>query len=169
MDNKNKKVLFHNKRKFRVYKKGQVVYVDFGHQPPGVQGGIRPSVVVSRNESNHSYAPQITVCPLSSKLKDKRVHVRLQKNDVNGGHLKNESDVLTEDMQTVAKSAVRGSVGYVCEEKMKELDYALVLQLGLISVTAFDGMCLVTRLGYPAPVVYLSFFEPACPFRTWER
>ena len=120
MDSKNVAVSsYQNKKKYKVYKKGQVIYVDFGHQPPGVQGGIRPSVVVSRNESNHSFAPQITVCPLSSKLKDKKVHVRLQKNDVNGYHLKSESDILPEDMQTVAKSAVRGAIGYVCEEKMK--------------------------------------------------
>lgn len=133
MDSKNIAVSsYQNKKKYKVYKKGQVIYVDFGHQPPGVQGGIRPSVVVSRNESNHSFAPQITVCPLSSKLKDKKVHVRLQKNDVNGYHLKSESDILPEDMQTVAKSAVRGAIGYVCEEKMKELDYALALQLGLL-------------------------------------
>ena len=132
MDNNNKGVSSYNKKKYRIYRKGQVIYVDFGTQPPGVQGGIRPSVVVSRNESNHSFAPQITVCPLTSKLKDKKIHVRLQKNDVNGYHLRNESDILTEDMQTVAKSAVRNVIGYVCEEKMKELDYALALQLGLI-------------------------------------
>ena len=127
------------KRRYKSYRKGQVLYVDFGHQPPGVQGGIRPSVVVSRDESNHPFAPQITVCPLSSKLKDKKVHVRLQRNDVNGYHLKNESDVLPEDMQTVPKAAVRGSIGFVCEEKMKELNYALSLQLGLITEEVCRG------------------------------
>lgn len=120
-----------NKTRYKVYKKGQVLYVDFGHRPPGVQGGIRPSVVVSRNESNHMYAPQITVCPLSSKLKYNKVHVRLQKEDVNGYHLRSESDILPEDMQTVAKNSVRGAIGYVSEAKMKELDIALALQLGL--------------------------------------
>ena len=132
MDINNKGVSSYYKRKYKVYKKGQVVFVDFGHQPPGVQGGIRPSVVVSRNESNHLFAPQITVCPLSSKLKDKKVHVRLQKDDVSGYHLKSESDILPEDMQTVSKNAVRGSIGFVCDEKMKELDQALAIQLGLI-------------------------------------
>lgn len=117
--------------KFKVYKKGQVLYVDFGHKPSGVQGGIRPSVVVSRNESNHAHAPQITVCPLSSKLKDKKVHVRLKRYDVNGYHLNKESDILPEDMQTVAKTAVRGAIGYLSEEKMDELNAALILQLGL--------------------------------------
>ena len=105
--------------------------MDFGPQPPGVQGGIRPSVVVSRNESNHAYAPQITVCPLSSKLKDKKVHVRLKPHDVNGYHLKKESDILPEDVQTVPKKVVRGSIGYVNEEKMQELNQALKIQFGL--------------------------------------
>ena len=49
------------KNYFREYKRGQVVYVDFGFQPNGVQGFIRPAVVVSCDASNHSRAPQVTV------------------------------------------------------------------------------------------------------------
>lgn len=36
----------------------------------GVQGGIRPGIVVSCDASNHGGAPQISVVPLSSKLKE---------------------------------------------------------------------------------------------------
>ena len=32
-----KKEVMVKKRTYKTYKKGQVVYVDFGHQPPGVQ------------------------------------------------------------------------------------------------------------------------------------
>lgn len=63
------------KKKYKPYKRGQVVYVDFGWKPEGVQCFIRPAVIVSSNQSNHNNAPQITVCPLSSKLKDIDVHV----------------------------------------------------------------------------------------------
>ena len=41
-----------SKRTYREYKKGQVVYVDFGWQPPGIQGLLRPAVVVSADSSN---------------------------------------------------------------------------------------------------------------------
>ena len=44
-------------------------------QEVGCQGFIRPAVVVSADASNHCRAPQVTVCPLSSKLKDNKVHL----------------------------------------------------------------------------------------------
>lgn len=123
-----------DKRFYKEYKKGQVIYADFGRRPPGVEGGIRPCVVVSRNASNHRRAPQITVCPLSSKLKDKLVHVRIKPFDVNGYHLKSVSDLLPEDMQTIPKSAVRGTVGYITVDSkiMDEIDKALIVQLDLL-------------------------------------
>ena len=102
-----------NKKKYDVFKKGQVIYADFGKKPPGVEGGLRPCVVVSCNESNHSRAPQITVCPLSSKIKKIPVHVVIQPLDVSGYHLRTVSDLLPEDIQTIPKLAVRGTIGFI--------------------------------------------------------
>lgn len=120
-----------NKRKYDVFKKGQVIYADFGKKPPGVEGGLRPCVVVSCNESNHSRAPQITVCPLSSKIKKIPVHVVIQPLDVSGYHLRTASDMLPEDIQTIPKSAVRGTIGFINKNVMEEIDRKLAMQLGL--------------------------------------
>ena len=46
-----------------------VVYADFGKNPHGIQGGIRPGIIISCDASNHDGAPQVSVVPLSSKLK----------------------------------------------------------------------------------------------------
>lgn len=121
------------KRFYRTYKRGEVVYVDFGWKPHGVEGSIRPAVVVSSNASNHKRAPQVTVCPLSTKLKDIRVHVKIHPLDVSGYHLRSVSDFMPEDIQTVSKSAIRGRVGYITVDSdiMNEIDRALVTQLGL--------------------------------------
>lgn len=123
-----------NRKIYKTYRKGQVVYADLGKRSPGVQAGLRPCVVVSRNESNHKYAPQITVCPLSTKLKYKKIHVHLKPFDVSGRHLKKESELLPEDVQTIPKSAVRWCVGYVNKKKMLEIDRVLVTQLGLLEL-----------------------------------
>lgn len=122
------------KRLYKEFKKGQVVYADFGNKALGVEGGIRPGVVVSRDESNHKRAPQITICPLSRKLKDKLVHVRINPRDVNGYHLKEVSDLLTEDIQTISKSAIRGTIGYITIESnvQEAIDRALIIQLDLL-------------------------------------
>lgn len=53
-----------NKKRYDKYKKFDVVYADFGRNPHGVQGGIRPGIVVSCDASNHGGAPQISVVPL---------------------------------------------------------------------------------------------------------
>ena len=119
--------------RYREYKRGQVVYVDFGFKPNGVQGFIRPAVVVSADASNHCRAPQVTVCPLSSKLKDIKVHVKINPLDVNGLHLQKISDFMPEDMQTVSKSAIRGHIGYitVASNVMDKIDESLITQLDL--------------------------------------
>ena len=70
-----------NRKDYGTYKRGDVVYVDFGSKPHGVEGGIRPGVIVSCDASNHSGAPMVTVCPLSSKLKDIPVHVQIKPED----------------------------------------------------------------------------------------
>ncbi len=116
------------------YKRGDVVYADFGHKPHGVEGGIRPCVIVSCNASNHDGAPMVTVCPLSSKLKAIPVHVQIKPNDVRGYRLKTISDFLPEDIQTVAKGAIRGKTGYIPVEAdvMEQIDRALIRQLNLM-------------------------------------
>lgn len=121
------------KNYFKEYKRGQVVYVDFGFKPNGVQGFIRPAVIVSCDASNHRRAPQVTVCPLSSKLKDIKVHVKIKPLDVNGLHLQKISDFMPEDMQTVSKNAIRGHIGYVTVSSnvMEEIDKSLLSQLAL--------------------------------------
>ncbi len=67
------------KRRYGKYNKFDVVYADFGKNPHGIQGGIRPGIIISCDASNHDGAPQVSVVPLSSKLKDIPVHVILAK------------------------------------------------------------------------------------------
>ena len=101
-----------------------------------MEGGIRPCVVVSCDESNHSGAPQITICPLSSKLKNIPVHVQIKPEDVKGYSLKTVSDLLPEDIQTIPKSAVMGELGYIesGSNVMGLINTALKMQLGLLHV-----------------------------------
>lgn len=124
------------KRSYGRYKRGDVVYADFGHKPHGVEGGLRPCVIVSCDASNHDGAPMVTVCPLSSNIKPIPVHVQVKPEDVKGYRLKTISDFMPEDIQTVAKGAIRGKTGYipVDTEVMEQIDRALIRQLNLMRV-----------------------------------
>ena len=102
----------------------------------GVQGGIRPGIVVSCDASNHGGAPQISVVPLSSKLKDNPVHVIVEPSEIRGYALSNRSDFMPEDIQTLNKGCVRFKSGYIPgESKIREaMDRAMIMQLNLLPV-----------------------------------
>ena len=125
-----------NKKRYDKYKKFDVVYADFGRNPHGVQGGIRPGIVVSCDASNHGGAPQISVVPLSSKLKDNPVHVIVEPSETRGYALNNRSDFMPEDIQTLNKGCVRFKSGYIPgESEIREaMDRAMIMQFNLLSV-----------------------------------
>lgn len=54
------------KRSYGEYNKFDVVYADFGRNPHGVEGGVRPGVIISCDAGNHDRAPQVSVVPLST-------------------------------------------------------------------------------------------------------
>lgn len=118
-----------NKKHYDKYKKFDVVYADFGRNPHGVQGGIRPGIVVSCDASNHGGAPQISVVPLSSKLKDNPVHVIVDPSEIRGYALSNRSDFMPEDIQTLNKGCVRFKSGYIPgESEIREaMDRAMII------------------------------------------
>lgn len=124
------------KREYKTYKKFDVVYADFGMNPNGVEGGMRPAVIVSIDASNHKHAPQIQVVPLSTKLKDIPVHVRITPQDINGYRLKATSDFLPENLQTLPKKCVRGKNGYIPKESgvREAIDRALIKQFDLLPI-----------------------------------
>ena len=130
-----------NKKEYKTYKRGQILYVDLGHKPEGVQGGLRPCVVVSNDASNHKYAPQITVCALTTKLKNNPVHVIVKPDDIKGYSLLKESDFLPEDITTVSKNKVCATMGYIPRnaEILNQINYVLAKQLGLLSVVGAKG------------------------------
>ena len=121
---------------FRRYRKGQVVYADLGNNPPGVESGIRPCIVISNTRSNHGFAPQVTVCPMTTKFKQNPVHVTIRPQDVSGFSLKQDSQLLPEQCKTIPKNRIRGCVGYTEDdsEMRYELDMALIREYDLLSV-----------------------------------
>lgn len=122
-----------NKRSYGKYNKFDVVYVDFGRNPHGVEGGVRPAVIVSCDASNHEHAPQISVVPLSTKLKDIPVHVQIKPEDVRGYGLRRTSDFMPEDAQTLAKCCIRGKSGYIPKdsEVRESINRAMIMQFDL--------------------------------------
>lgn len=123
-----------DKKTYMQYRKFDVIYADLGKKPHGVEGGVRPCIVISCDMSNHRHAPQISVVPLSSKLKNIPVHVPIEPGSVRGHNLKTVSDFMPEDVQTLAKGCVRGKSGYIPKdsETREQIDRALIRQFDLL-------------------------------------
>lgn len=121
---------------YGIYNKFDVVYADFGRNPHGVEGGVRPGVIISCDASNHDKAPQVSVVPLSTKLKSIPVHVVLEPKDVSGFGLSKKSDFMPEDAQTISKGCIRAKSGTVIEDSgmREEIDRALIRQFDLLPV-----------------------------------
>lgn len=90
-------------------KRGDVYYVDFGHNIESCkQSGIRPAVIVSNNRAN-VYSPVITVVPLTSRIHKKRslpTHVYIPRGCGTG--LPKSSMALAEQVETIDKKIFTG-------------------------------------------------------------
>ena len=93
-------------------------------------------IIISCDASNHDGAPQVSVVPLSTKLKDIPVHVILNPKDVSGFGISKMSDFMPEDAQTISKSCIRAKSGTVIENSgmREEIDRALIKQFDLLPV-----------------------------------
>lgn len=82
------------------------------------QSGIRPVVIISGNAMNDNLNICI-VCPLSSNIKNYAGCLVLQKDEVN--HLDQDSEVLTFQIRTIAKSRLLKKIGTVSWPQFEDL------------------------------------------------
>lgn len=98
-----------------------------------VQGGVRPVVVVQNNKGN-TYSPTVQVVPLTTRNK-KSLPVHMC---ICGNGLKQKSTLLTEQIQTIDKTALKQYLGMVNDETMNEINHCIAIQLGLILSSGQD-------------------------------
>ena len=93
-----------------------------------VQNGFRPALII-QNDTGNANSTTTIVAPLTSKLDKPALptHV-LAKTDCD---LKENSLILLEQVQTIDQYRLRDLIGTLNEEKMKEVDKALSISVGL--------------------------------------
>lgn len=110
-------------------KRGQIYYCDMSPVVGSEQGGIRPVVIV-QNDVGNRYSPTTIVCPITSVMTKKPLptHITLKPFDCG---LREISVVLAEHLRTIDKRRLKGLLGIVPPAKMKEIDRALKISLGV--------------------------------------
>ncbi|MDO4649559.1 MAG: type II toxin-antitoxin system PemK/MazF family toxin [Eubacteriales bacterium] len=123
-----------SKTQYESYNKFDVVFADFGCNPNGVEGGKRPAVIVSCDASNHGGAPQVSLVPLSTKLKNIPVHVLIRPEDARGDCIKKYSHFMPENIQTIPKRHIQDKRGFIPESSRirEQIDRALIAQFDLL-------------------------------------
>ena len=110
-------------------KRGQIYYCDMSPVVGSEQGGIRP-VVIIQNDVGNRYSPTTIVCPITSVVTKKPLPTHITLKPLDCG-LRQTSVVLAEHLRTVDKRRLKGLVGIVPPTKMKELDRAIKISLGV--------------------------------------
>lgn len=104
-------------------KRGDIFYAEL-YGIENQQIGTRPVIIYSNN-TNNRFAPTVQVIPLSSELKELRVHVLIE-----GFGLREPSMALLEQFTTINKTQLREKVGSLSSEYMIKIDKAADLQFG---------------------------------------
>ena len=110
-------------------KRGDIFYADLSPVVGSEQGGVRPVLIV-QNDTGNRHSPTVIAAAITGYAKGKRqpTHVRLRGAACG---LFRDSTVLLEQLRTLDKSRLGEYMGRVGEDKMREVDAALNISVGL--------------------------------------
>ena len=115
-------------------KKGNIYYADLTNYFGSEQGGYRP-VIVIQNDIGNKYSPTTLVAPLTSNKNKKNIptHVMFEAENY---RLKKDSIALLEQIRVIDKNLLGDFVTGIDEEKMYEVNNAIIISFGLQSAYA---------------------------------
>ncbi|MCB2294342.1 type II toxin-antitoxin system PemK/MazF family toxin [Clostridium algoriphilum] len=91
---------------------------------------IRP-VIIIQNDIGNKYSSAVTVVPGTSRINKTKfpTHVEIEASKCG---LKTDIVILTEKVQTIAKSRVKEKLGRITHNDLRKIDTALLIQLGIV-------------------------------------
>lgn len=109
-------------------KRGEIYLVNLPSKPKDIKN--RPAMVVSLDIRN-KLANDIIVVPLSTNLRPSPTHVLLQRDE---GGLSKASMAKCEQVTTIDKALLIGGpfAGKISDEKMKKIEKAIMIAIGVI-------------------------------------
>lgn len=116
------------KQPFNIYR-NNLHYADLEPVIGSEQGGVRP-VLIIQNDLGNKHSPTVIVAPLTNLKNDKQnipTHVIIK----SFAKIRFDSIILLEQIRVIDKSRLKSFLGKVDEEKMKEVDKALAIAIGL--------------------------------------
>ena len=109
-------------------KRGQIYYADLTPVVGSEQGGLRPVLIVS-NDIGNKRAPIVIAAAITSRIYKRRLPTQVLL-DTSCGLCK-ESMVECEQMRTLDKHRLKGFIGIINDEEMKQINQAIAISLGV--------------------------------------
>lgn len=115
----------------RQIQRGDIYYADLSPVVGSEQGGNRPVLIIQNNTGNH-FSPTVIAAAITGYSKRDRqpTHVRVGRSTCG---LFRSSTILLEQLRTLDKSRLGEYMGSVGAEKMREVDAAPGISIGLQS------------------------------------
>ena len=138
--------IIRSSRTYNVHR-GDIFFAELGyHRGTSVQEGCRPVLVISNDKGNY-HSDTINVIPMTGCFKrpDLPCHMLLKPEQIANRHRPfNTATVLTEQITTISKSALRSYVGRVeNSDIISNIEYTLSSHLGM-NITAEETVPAVT-------------------------
>jgi mRNA interferase MazF len=113
--------------------RGDLFYADLSPVVGSEQGGMRPVLVIQNNIGNH-YSPTVIIAAVTSKISKGKMptHVAIRAEEAG---IERNSVILTEQIRTIDKQRLHDKIGHLDGQRMKQVDEAVKVSLGLVSNT----------------------------------
>ncbi len=114
-------------------KRGDLFYADLSPVVGSEQGGMRPVLVIQNNVGNH-YSPTVIIAAITTRITKPKMptHVAIRAGEA--GNLR-ASVILMEQIRTIDKQRLHDRIGRLDGQKMKLVNEALKVSLGLVANT----------------------------------
>ncbi|KRN65394.1 hypothetical protein IV80_GL001898 [Pediococcus cellicola] len=110
-------------------KRGDIFYADLSPVVGSEQGGMRPVLIIQNNIGNH-YSPTVIVAAITAKIQKPKMPTHVGITAAETGVERN-SVILLEQIRTIDKQRLKDQVGQLAPDKMREVDTALKVSVGL--------------------------------------
>jgi len=109
-------------------RRGDLFYADLDPVVGSEQGGIRP-ILVLQNDIGNYCSPTLVAAAIASRKDKTRLPTHIPLEDIPG--LAPASLLLLEQIRTVDRRRLCGYIGQIGSDKMKKIDTALLISLGI--------------------------------------
>ncbi|MDW7677748.1 MAG: type II toxin-antitoxin system PemK/MazF family toxin [Bacillota bacterium] len=106
--------------------RGDIYFANLSGSVGSEQDGVRPVLIIQNDIGNKYSSTVIVACVTTKKKGNMPTHV-----DIEGCGLKHKSVILMEHIKTIDKMRLIGYTGTVNSEKMREIEQATKISLGM--------------------------------------